>query len=59
VRYQVRSRTFGPSAVSVNGVKLPKGLREANPYRTGGLRFPQDDLRALFSAGENVIVVEL
>lgn len=59
VRYRVSSRCFAPSAVSVNGTELTGGQREANPYRAGGLRFQEDALKALLSAGDNVIVVEL
>ncbi len=59
VRYRVNGRCFAPSAVTVNGTELTGGQREPNPYRAGGLRFQEDALRALLSAGDNVIAVEL
>lgn len=57
--YNVRTATHSPSSVSVNGVELKGGTYEANPYRTGGLRFREADLRAHLSAGENAIIVDL
>lgn len=59
VRYRVGDRSFGPSAVRVNGVELAAGRREPNPYRTGGLRFSEDSVKALLTGGHNVIAVEL
>jgi CRISPR-associated protein Csx3 len=59
VRYSRQRGSFAPNAVSVNGTELAGGRREANPYRAGGLCFPEDSVTALFSGGENVIVVEL
>jgi 1,2-beta-oligoglucan phosphorylase len=59
LRYRVGRACFGPSAVSVNGVALAGGRRDSNPYRIGGLIFPQPALAAHFGAGENVIEIEL
>jgi len=59
VVYHVKSGSHSPSSVRVNGVEPMGGRREANPYRTGGLRFRAADLGALLSAGENEIVVKL
>jgi len=59
VRYSVKSRSFAPSAVRVNGVELSGGRREANPYRDGGLRYPENAVKALLSEGDNVISVDL
>jgi CRISPR-associated protein Csx3 len=59
IRYSVKGRSFAPSAVGVNGVELAGGRREPNPYRTGGLRFREEAVKALLSSGDNVIVVEL
>jgi len=59
VRYSVKRGSVAPGAVSVNGVALTGGRREANPYRTGGLRFPEEALKALLGPGDNEIVVEL
>lgn len=59
IRCRVKGGAFAPNSVSVNGVKLTGGRRESNPYRTGGLRFPEEALKALFLPGDNVIVVEL
>ena len=57
--YRVRTGTHSPSSVRVNGVEMNGGRYETNPYRTGGLRVRNADLRALLSAGENTINVEL
>jgi cellobiose phosphorylase len=59
VRYRVKGRSFAPGSVTVNGVELTGGRREASPYRVGGLRFREDAVKALLSSGDNVIVVEL
>ena len=59
VRYAVKSRSFAPTAVRVNGAELAGGRREANPYREGGQRFREDALRSHLSPGENVIDIEL
>ena len=59
VRYRVRRGCYAPNAVSVNGTSLTSGRREANPYRTGGLCFRQDELAALLSSKDNVILVDL
>jgi len=59
VRYVVKRRTFGPSEVSINGRPLQAARREPNPYRVGGLCFAASAVRALLTAGKNVIAVEL
>jgi len=48
-----------PNAVLVNGVALKEAKHEANPYRKGGLRVRESELKAYLSAGENSITVEL
>jgi CRISPR-associated protein Csx3 len=57
--YHVKAGTHSPRSVRVNGVELKGGKYESNPYRTGGLRLREADIRALLSAGENTINVEL
>ncbi len=59
ITYRVRNGTHSPHLVRVNGVEITTGRREANPYRKGGLRIRESDLRAHLSAGENSITVEL
>jgi hypothetical protein len=59
ITYRVRDGVHSPSAVLVNGVAVEDAKREANPYRKGGLRVRESDLRAHLSAGENSITVEL
>ena len=59
LQYRVRKGTFAPHSVTVNGVVLPEGRREANPYRTGGLGFPAWLVGSHLLAGSNLIVVEL
>ena len=59
VHYRVRRGNFAPRAVSINGAKLAGGRREENPYRSGGLCFREDAVKALLSSKDNVILVEL
>jgi CRISPR-associated protein Csx3 len=59
VRYRVGHGTFAPRSVRVNGVEPEGGRREPNPYRAGGLSYPEVALKALLSSGENSIIVEL
>ena len=59
VHYRVRRGNFAPRAVSINGAKLAGGRREENPYRSGGLCFREDAVKALLSSTDNVILVEL
>ncbi len=59
LRYRVRTGTSAPSAVTVNGVLLPHGKREPNPYRAGGLSFPAHLVGTHLSTSSNIIAVEL
>jgi len=59
ITYRVRNGMYSPNSVRVNGVVVDGGNYEANPYRKGGLRIRESDLRARLSAGENSITVEL
>ena len=59
LHYHVRRATHSPSAVSVNGVAVTSVGREANPYRSGGLRVARSELRAHFVAGLAVIDIDL
>jgi CRISPR-associated protein Csx3 len=59
VRYQVRKGSFAPTAVSVNGVRLEGGRREANPYRAGGMCFPMEAVTARLSGPDDEILVSL
>ncbi len=58
ISYRVSQSTHGPSAITVNGVRLT-AIRDANPYRTGGLRVAGSQLAAVLAASENRIEVEL
>jgi CRISPR-associated protein Csx3 len=57
--YSVKSRTFTPTAVTVNGTPLVGGTLDANPYRTGGLRFAGPVLAALLRPTGNRIEIQL
>lgn len=59
ITYHVKHRTHSPISVTVNGVALGGAAREANPYRPGGLRFPQAEIAARLRIGGNSIVVEM
>ena len=59
VVYSVRSGTFSPRSIRVNGTLLPAAQREPNPYRAGGLRVAGSRLAALLTSGENRIEIEL
>jgi hypothetical protein len=59
VRYGVRDATVAPSAVIVNGVRLPLTTRDRNPYRVGGWRVPAAALAALLDRERNTIQIEL
>ena len=59
ITYRVRHGVHSPNAVLVNGVALKEAKHEANPYRKGGLRVRESELKAYLSAGENSITVEL
>jgi cellobiose phosphorylase len=59
LRYVVGRASFGPTGVSVNGAALAGGRRETNPYRIGGLIFPQQALAARLGPGQNTIRIEL
>jgi CRISPR-associated protein Csx3 len=59
VRYLVRKGSFAPISVSVNGVRLEGGRREANPYRAGGLCFPMEAVTARLAGPDNEILVSL
>lgn len=56
--YRVRTASFAPQQVRVNGVLL-SGTREANPYRTGGLRLPLARLSAHLTPESNLIEIDL
>jgi 1,2-beta-oligoglucan phosphorylase len=59
VRYRVRDATVAPSAIIVNGVRLPLTTRDRNPYRVGGWRVPAATLAALLDRDRNTIQIEL
>jgi cellobiose phosphorylase len=59
VRYSVRTGSFAPRSVSINGTKLPETEREPNPYRAGGLSFDEGAIKALLNAEGNIVRVEL
>jgi CRISPR-associated protein Csx3 len=59
LHFRVRTGEFGPGSVTVNGVLLSDGKREANPYRTGGLSFAAGLVAQHLLQARNVIVVEL
>jgi CRISPR-associated protein Csx3 len=57
--YRVRAGVHSPGAVTVNGVGIRAAVYESNPYRTGGLRIRESELKALLSRGGNTIVIDL
>jgi cellobiose phosphorylase len=59
VTYTVRTASFAPRSVSINGTTLPNTEREPNPYRTGGLCFDESAVTALLKPGGNAVQVEL
>ena len=59
IRYRLGRASYGPTAVTVNGTALAGGRREANPYRIGGLAFPQQSLAAHLGPEANVIEVDV
>jgi cellobiose phosphorylase len=58
IQYHVRTRTFAPSAVSVNGEPVTAN-EEPNPYRTGGLRVTGRELASRLLRTANRIEIEL
>lgn len=58
VRYVVGPRGHGPDEVALNGTALAAS-RLANPYRTGGLEIPMDELAALLRPAGNEMTVTL
>lgn len=59
LRFRVETASFAPKAVLLNGTELRGARRERNPYRAGGLCFPQATLEGLLLAGDNEFVVLL
>ena len=59
VVYSVKTATFAPTAVRVNGSLLTAAQRAPNPYRTGGLRVAGSVLAALLRPDGNRIEIEL
>ena len=59
LHYHLRSAAFSPRSVTVNGVALPDGDREANPYRAGGFTASRDQVAALLTPSLNRIVIEI
>lgn len=58
VLYRVRGAGHGPAMISVNGATV-EGVREANPYRTGGLRVNASALASLLDRTENRVEISL
>ncbi|MFO1419160.1 MAG: hypothetical protein U1E83_10885 [Methylotetracoccus sp.] len=58
VVYRIKSVGHGPSSLQLNGVPL-SFTREANPYRTGGVRVTMAELAAHLEVDENRLVIEL
>ncbi|MBI2496740.1 MAG: hypothetical protein HYV75_02020 [Opitutae bacterium] len=59
VVYSVRSGNFSPTAIRVNGTLLTGAWREANPYRTGGLRVAGSVLAPLLAGPQHRIEIDL
>jgi CRISPR-associated protein Csx3 len=59
VRYTVRTGTYAPRSVSVNGSRLRSVAREPNPYRAGGVWIDGGEIASLLGGGPNLIHVEL
>ncbi|HVU24775.1 MAG TPA: hypothetical protein VHE13_11685, partial [Opitutus sp.] len=57
--FAVKGGTSAPHAITVNGVHLTAGNREANPYRRGGLRVPAKELAGRLTAEINRVEIEL
>lgn len=57
--FSIRSGTFSPSAIRVNGTVLTEVSRDPNPYRSGGLRTSSSVLAALVQSDGNKIEIEL
>ncbi len=56
--YRIIGAGHGPSAITVNGAAI-EGVREANPYRTGGLRVNSSELAGRLNASENRLEITL
>jgi len=58
-RFHVATATSGPRAVRINGVTIRATQEAANPYRTGGFRFPANEFEALLTLDENLVEIDL
>jgi hypothetical protein len=58
VAYRIKAAGFGPTAVNLNGDKLPFS-RVPNPYRTGGIEIPMSEVRERLHDGLNRMTVFL
>ena len=58
VAFRVGAIGSGPTSVTVDGTRLD-AYRLENPYRTGGLAVPSEDLLRLLESGANRIDVEV
>jgi hypothetical protein len=56
ITYRIGGAGCGPTAVTLNGKKLPF-TREAHPYRIGGAEVPIAELREQLTAGTNELIV--
>jgi len=57
--FSVRSGTFSPAAIRINGTPLTGARREPNPYRAGGLRVAGSALAPLLIGPQNRIEIDL
>jgi 1,2-beta-oligoglucan phosphorylase len=54
--YRIGGAGYGPTAVTLNGQKLPF-TREVNPYRTGGVEVPMAEVLDRLTVGTNELLV--
>ena len=57
--YRVKAGTSAPTAIIVNGARLPAPERDQNPYRRGGLRIAGTVLAPLLQPADNLIEISL
>jgi CRISPR-associated protein Csx3 len=57
--YHVQERAFSPSAIVVNGVRLPEVRHVENPYRDGGISIDADTFKRRLDQKENTVEIYL